>query len=137
MSYPSNRKTELAWAGTFTNSWPAFDTLEMPQAGTAHGVYIVWWGISDPKVLYVGRGDIGNRLWAHTSDARFVDYTRHFQLYCTWASVDKEQVEGVEAYLIEILEPELNERSPQASPIPVNVPWQSKEDRLAELFRAF
>ena len=44
MTYQSNEITQLAWARTFQNTWPAFDTLEMPRAGYVHGVYVIWWG---------------------------------------------------------------------------------------------
>ena len=137
---PSQTKglTLLNWAITFENTWPVFDTLAMPQAGSVHGVYIIWWGNADPDVLYVGSGDVGSRLWAHASDHRFVEYQRNgLRLSCTWAEVDPRQIHGAERFLGDKLQPRFGEKFPQDTPIPVNLPWHTSEDRLAEMIRAF
>ena len=138
MTYQSNEITQLAWARTFQNTWPAFDTLEMPRAGYVHGVYVIWWGNADPDVLYVGSGDVGERLWERTGDQRFVEYQRNgLQLSCTWAEVGPEQIHGVERFLGDKLQPRFSEKFPRTTLIPVNLPWQAREDWLTEMVRAF
>lgn len=116
----------LNWARTSANTWPAFDTLEMPRAGSGDGVYIIWWGNTDPDVLYVGAGDVGDRLWYRAGDHRLVDYQRSgLHLSCTWAAVDPRQIHGVERFLGDKLQPRFSEKFPQVTPIPVNLPWHS------------
>ena len=88
------------------------------------GVYIIW--ASGGPVVYVGRGDIEDRLRSHRLDPTVLHYTgptRQTALLVTWASVPFDSQRGVERYLANILRPRIGERHPSAVPIQVALPW--------------
>ncbi len=86
------------------------------------GVYVIWHGGSDPATVYVGSGDIAERIRDHRTDRRILQYS-HFGLFVTWARVPPSKQPGVERFLADSLNPKVGERHPQAAPISVNFPW--------------
>lgn len=99
--------------------------LDNPFLFGFRGVYIIWQiflGIS-PEAIYVGQGDIKERLRVHRSDARFDPYfSPEKPLLVTWAEVPPRYIEGVEKYLYEKLTPIVGENRSRALSIPVNLP---------------
>lgn len=87
-----------------------------------NGVYIIWHGGTDPKVVYVGQGNIRDRLKNHRSDRRIQQY-KDLDLYVTWATVSAQERAGVEAYLADYWNPKEGEQHPDARYINVNSPW--------------
>lgn len=96
----------------FNNSH--FDDME--------GVYIIWHGGDKPATVRVGQGFIRNRLVQHRKETEILAYKR-YNLYVTWAKVDKRLRDGVERYLGYTLNPKVGSRLPDVSPIEVNLPW--------------
>ena len=86
------------------------------------GVYMIWHGGANPQVVYVGQGDIRDRLRHHRNDQEVQNY-KDEDLYVTWAKVEECDRDGVEAYLSEHWQPLVGSRHPKASPIEVNSPW--------------
>jgi hypothetical protein len=84
------------------------------------GVYVIQAG---GVVVYVGQAtDLAARLTQHRVDRRVLAYQRYGPLYVTWAKVPALYRNGVEAYLINALQPALVQRAPTARPIAVNLP---------------
>lgn len=88
-----------------------------------HGNYIIWYAGNPGRVVYVGQGDVGDRLSSHQSDVRITYYALLGKLYVTWASVPAQYRDGVDRYLAETWNPLVGERHPIARPIAVNSPW--------------
>jgi len=81
------------------------------------GVYIIW---SGENVIRLGSGIIKNRLKEHRENNNINKYPN---LKVTWAQINANQMEGVEAYLAEKLNPVVGERFPDCPHIVVNFPW--------------
>jgi len=106
------------------NQW--FDLLRLnldaPYFLNKEGVYIIWYASpSGAKVIRVGQGQIGNRLREHRSNPEILKYSNYGQLKVTWALVDKQYRDGVEAFLYDSYNPLVGERAPAAQTISVNL----------------
>ena len=86
------------------------------------GVYVIWHGGTTPWTVYLGQGNIAERLAAHRSDARIIKYSS-LGLFVTWAAVAPLLRDGVERFLADQLKPKEGEAHPQSAPIPVTLPW--------------
>ncbi|MDE0101950.1 MAG: hypothetical protein OXN89_06185 [Bryobacterales bacterium] len=93
---------------------PAFEGL--------HGVYIIWHGGSDPRVVYVGQGAIADRLGTHRTSPNILRYAAE-GLFVTWSRVQLARMDGVESFLVKALNPLENKAVPSAPPVSVNFPW--------------
>jgi len=119
--------TQLQWVKNSTNGqW--FDLLRLnlstPYFTNKFGVYIIWYSAPTPavsRVIRVGQGDIGIRLKEHSTNPEIIKYSQYGQLKVTWALVDTQFVDGVEAFLFDSYTPIIGERKPAAQPIPVNL----------------
>lgn len=87
------------------------------------GVYIIWHGGKNPRVVDVGQGIIVDRLRTHRYDEKITKYSKRGTLYVTWAAVPKSHRNGVERYLADKCSPLVGKRYPQVDPIEVNSPW--------------
>ncbi len=87
------------------------------------GVYMIWHGGPDAHVVYIGKGNIRERLQDHRSDQAIQRFQAD-DLYVTWARVPNDSQDGVEAYLAEMWSPKIGERHPNVPSIPVNSPWE-------------
>lgn len=85
------------------------------------GVYVIWHGGKPPDVVRVGQGNIKDRLTKHRAEKEILAY-EEYGLYVTWASLEVEYLDGVEAYLAGRYSPLLGERFPDARQIAVNLP---------------
>jgi hypothetical protein len=84
------------------------------------GVYVVWHLGRDP-VLRVGQGDIREQLGRIQQDQSLQMQHQESSVYVTWAPVPQEIRDGVEGYLMQMLNPAMG-GLPAAPPIPVNLP---------------
>lgn len=115
----------LTWNRCEGNQWCPFLTvnLQHPHFRGMTGVYIIWHGGQNPWTVYVGQGDIADRLTEHRSDPRILQYSS-LGLFVTWASVTLQPVRnGIERYLAEQLRPRVGEANPNVPPIAANLPW--------------
>lgn len=81
------------------------------------GVYAIW---SNKTVVRLGSGLIKSRIIDHRNN---IDISKYPDLKVTWAKVNSSQMEGVEKYLSDTLNPAIGERFPERTPIKVNLPW--------------
>jgi hypothetical protein len=81
------------------------------------GVYVIW--NDKDKTIRVGSGIIKDRIAAHREDKEITAYK---DLKVTWAEVSANQMEGVEKFLADQLNPKVGERFPDRTPISVNLP---------------
>ena len=86
------------------------------------GVYVIWHGGQNPATVYVGQGQIADRIKDHRNNARITAYST-LGLYVTWARVGILQRDGVERFLIDRLRPKETHAGPNAIPETVNLPW--------------
>ena len=101
-----------------------FVNLDHEHFNDIRGVYIIWHGGPEPAVVYVGQGNIKQRLAVHRNNPDIQQY-KHLDLYVTWAAVSEELRHGVEAYLIDMWYSKENAKPPQTvHRIEVNSPWQ-------------
>ena len=116
----------ITWEIGAKNQWHNLHTIS-PSLIKADGVYVIWEETTrrqTAKVLYVGQGNIGERLSVHQNDGRFkVLPVMNEPINVTWAIVDEYEKGGIERYLANILKPIIGEIHPDAVPIPVNLPW--------------
>ena len=108
-----NKKNEDVWCSLLRLDLKTVD---------GEGVYIIWHGGKNPRVVDVGQGIIADRLRAHRNDEKITKYSKRGTLYVTWAKVAKADRDGVERYLADKWSPLAGRRYPQADPVEVNSP---------------
>ena len=92
------------------------------------GVFVIWTGSSDsPNVLKVGSGHIPQKLAAIKKDLAIQAF-KHLGLYVAWAEVSSLQQKGIELFLIKELKPKMQDSTPKAIPLKVNLPWEKIEE---------
>ena len=111
----------LYWMKGDGDVWCSFEDVSVDSI-IAYGVYIIWYGGDNSHVVYVGQGDVADRITAHRMDNRILYYSQ-FGLYITWADVALADRDGVERYLTDSLNPLVEDVYPAAAPIEVNSPW--------------
>jgi len=84
------------------------------------GVYVIWCG-DGGACIRVGQGNIQDRIAAHREDQEIQEYSDK-NLLVTWAALNYQYHDGVEAYLADQLDPIVGERFPNVQRIPVNLP---------------
>ena len=110
----------LSWVKTSDNTWCDFEKVSLEKLNE-RGVYLIWEAGAVPKWVRVGQGDIKECILAHRNDAEILKYSST-RLLVTWAEVPAEEIEGVEAYLVDKCSPLVGESFPDRVPIPVNMP---------------
>ena len=122
----------VTWNKCKGGVWCPLQSLDLDQDSVQkQGVYIIWTPTKPLPVVYVGQvrtGTFGKRFADHLQDKTI---TRHGLynprskkrcLYVTWAVVPSHQLNGVERFLADRLDPIEGKRHPEDSPIPVNLP---------------
>ncbi len=90
-----------------------FDNLE--------GVYVVWHKGEHP-VLRVGQGLIAEVLEDLKNELDVIQAGKQSEVHVTWADIDILERNGVERYLVEMLNPTLQEHLLDATPIEIDLP---------------
>ncbi len=116
---------QLTWNKCRHNVWCKLNAvnLEHPHFNRCYGVYVIWHGGSNPAVVYVGQGNIKDRLRQHRNEESIQRY-ESLGLYVTWASVLSEYRDGVEAYLAWRWQPKVGAAHPSATLIEIKSPWE-------------
>lgn len=124
------------WIKCNDGFWCPLFNVDLDPVSTV-GVYIVWRmtplpSPGSPHVLYVGQGDVKDRLNSHLRDGRFNKYVNPgWIVYATWSEVAEYGYigeyyrairDGVERYLADQLRPEIGMQYPAVAPISVNLP---------------
>jgi hypothetical protein len=111
---------KVNWGKCYPNSsWCSLKNLNLDHEIFIEltGVYIIW---NSNEVIRIGSGIIRNRLKEHRENPEIKSFPNTL---VTWAKVNGNQVEGVEKFLADILNPALGDRFPDRTPIAVNLPW--------------
>lgn len=81
--------------------------------------------LGNHKVVYVGQGNIYDNLYRHLTNEQN-EYLKKFLKECNscvyYADTGEKNAQGVEAYLLQRLEPACNKNSSQFEPIEINLP---------------
>jgi hypothetical protein len=115
----------LKWIKCQGDVWCPLSTVDLtsPHFNKMDGVYIIWHGGSAPAAVYVGQGNVRERLKAHRTEPEIQQYAP-LGLFVTWASVPQEQRGGVERFLAESpYKPKVVAAWSSDPPIEVNLPW--------------
>jgi len=102
--------------------WCPLEQLNLNTA-TEEGVYIIWYENEESRrCVYVGQGDVDDRLGKHKKDPDILRHKKLGTLYVTWADIPKSKRNGVERFLADVLEPLEGEQHPNDPHIAVNLP---------------
>ena len=114
---------QVQWVKYDSGEWCKLETLNLAQEhfNELSGVYVIWKGVTNRKYLYVGQGDIKNRLDYHRRNWK-QNRVNMSKFYVTWALVHDRYKDGIEIFLANILLPDRGTRVPEKPPIPVNLP---------------
>ena len=104
--------------------------LNLNSISEKQGVYVIWIEEHDqfPIAVRVGQVWAPNRTFKerfeeHKADKGIERYSRDGELYVTWAEVNhRANLDGIERFLFDELNPLIGERAPLVEPIYVNVP---------------
>lgn len=115
---------QLMWVKCQSDVWCALNLVNLNHEHfyNKRGVYIIWHGGPDPRVVYVGQGNIKERIEAHRIDPEIQQYA-NLNLYVTWATVSEEGLDGVEGYLADVWKPLVGKNHPTSNFVNVNSPW--------------
>lgn len=111
---------QIDWQKCHGNIWGQLLYVDLSHShfNNMEGVYIIWQ--NGGPIVRIGQGNIRDRLSHHRNDPKI---TAHHSLHVTWAPVSSLYRDGVERYLANILKPIVGDAFPNATPIPVSVPW--------------
>ena len=115
----------IIWNTCVPNIWCSLLSvnLDHPNFNNPTGVYVIFINTTDGfRAVRVGQGIIKDRLAKHRLDNDILKY-RSYRLSVTWAEVSSENLDGVERYLGDILQPLVGSAFPDVNPIVVNLPW--------------
>lgn len=123
MAHAAANSLRVNWQKCNGGHWCTFLDLDLrhPYLAGREGVYVVWYAGPNSHTVYVGSGNIVDRLVAHRGSKWAMRYAD--SLCVTWAEVPRHQQEGVEAYLAQRLRPTEGRRHPRATPIAATMPW--------------
>ncbi len=104
---------ELKWHRCQGNLWCNFNAVNLDHQhfNGIEGVYIIWHAGKHPHVVYVGKGNIRDRIKEHRRKKEIQEFSQ-FTLFVTWAEVAPDYQEGVEAYLANYWKPKVGNNYP-------------------------
>lgn len=116
----------LTWTKCQGDVWGSLINIDLthPYLDSIEGVYIIWHGGRNPRVVRVGQGVVRDRLNVQRKNKAILQYKNSGPLHVTWSTVDARYRDGVERYLTERLEPLIEDRFLTVPPIEVNLPYQ-------------
>ena len=114
---------EVQWMKCEGDIWCPLEDLDLSAiAEGSAGVYIIWHGGQNPRVVRVGQGNFRDRFSAHRNDPQITQYRNDGLLHVTWAELPQSNRNGVEFYLFTSLRPIVGTVS-WAPVISANLPW--------------
>ncbi len=113
----------LLWAKSIDNKWLNFSDLDLTNLH-ATGVYIIWHGGSNPRIVRIGQGNIAARLAGHRLNHQIMRYVDSGPMMVTWAEInDQSHRDGIEAYLVGQFTPLIKDKVPEVAPIVASSPF--------------
>lgn len=111
------------WMKCQNNEWCRLRDLKL-ETVEENGVYLIWRESVPPRMIWVGQGDVANRLRDHIRGGMVARHRSYGEVYVTWASIPLQKQDGVERYFADRYPPLEGERHPDVVPIAVNDPWK-------------
>lgn len=113
----------LAWVKSWDGKWINLNRIDLTHVNTT-GVYIIWHGGNNPRIVRVGHGNIAQRLSSHRRNHQIMRFSSDGPLMVTWAALDHPQKrEGVQNYLSQQFKPLIKERTPDTPPMIARSPF--------------
>ena len=116
---------KVAWVKCTGSVWCQLSTVNMASI-SGKGVYLIWHVPGDGDrnpALYVGQGDIQERVSYHKTNPELDPWRPEGAIYVTWTMLpNKADRNGVERYLADRFNPLVGSHHPDVLPIEVNVP---------------
>lgn len=117
------RVLQLAWVKSLDSKWLNLSNLDLTHIH-ATGVYMIWHGGSNPRIVRVGHGNIAGRLSEHKLNLQIMRYKQDGPLMVTWAEVlDEDTRIGVTHYLAQQFSPLIKDRPADVMPLVARSPF--------------
>ena len=114
---------ELQWIKSIDYKWLDFMRLDLNQV-QGSGVYVIWHGGENPRVIRVGQGNFATKFTLHRESPRLMWYASQGKLFVTWAAISSQaHCDGIENYLTQLFSPLLADRVASVPPLPVRSPF--------------
>ena len=114
---------KLKWMKTYDGKWVNLEQLDLRHVNM-QGVYMIWHGGENPRIVRIGQGNIAERLRSHLTNLQIMRFKDYGPLMVTWAQVDNPQIcEGIQRYLAEQFKPAIKERMPELPAIAAASPF--------------
>jgi len=113
----------MQWLKSLDDKWLNLMRLNFDRIQDV-GVYIIWHGGDQPRVVRVGQGDIGSILRSHSINPMITRYQSAGPLLVTWAAVESlHHRDGIENFLAQQYYPLVGSNFPNVPPIAVASPF--------------
>ncbi len=115
---------EVKWERTDQCYWHELMKIDFSDSlyNRLHGVFIIWHGGSNPRVLYIGQGHIAKEL-EKLKSKREIKKFELLGLFVTWAKFKPEHMNGIHRFLNDKLRPTLSMCKIEDHQIYVNLPF--------------
>ena len=114
---------KLLWAKSIDNKWLNLSNLDLTNLH-ATGVYMIWHGGENPRIVRIGQGNIAARLAAHRLNHQIMRFVERGPMMVTWAEIDNQaQRDGIEVYLVNQFTPLIKDKIPEVAPLQANSPF--------------
>ncbi len=113
----------LLWAKSIDNKWLNLSNLDLTNLH-ATGVYMIWHGGENPRIVRIGQGNIAARLAAHRLNHQIMRYVESGPMMVTWAEIEDQAMrDGIEAFLSKQFTPLIKDKVPEVRPIQASSPF--------------
>ena len=116
----------VSWQRCEGGVWCQLERIDLDgpyfRSTKVRGVYLIWHAGPAPNVVYVGQGNIADRLRHHRQDPQILSYRSCGHLYVTWALLSDYHLDGVEQFLANTFSPLVGYHSSNSNPIAVTLP---------------
>lgn len=114
---------QLSWVKSIDGKWLNLVNLDLTNIH-AVGVYIIWHGGENPRIVRVGQGNIASRLTAHRMNHQIMRFSDFGPLMVTWADVaDPMERGGIERFMAQQFKPIIKDRVPAVHPVVAASPF--------------
>lgn len=114
---------KLLWAKSIDNKWLNLTNLDLTNLH-ATGVYMIWHGGENPRIVRIGQGNIAARLAGHRLNHQIMRFIESGPMMVTWAEIETQAVrDGVETFLATQFPPLIKDKLPEVQPLQASSPF--------------